>query len=270
MDDGEDFNTILSLTTSGTGASARLAVVDFVQCCVYVFSLEEMKCLWKVGCEGKGPGEFMRPRNAVFDGRGHLWVSDSDLKSIQRFDGEGNFVACIETTRVHAENVCIPVDMALSAQGDVLVCDRGNNCVAVFNPDGRFLRMVPAAHDQHSTKLNNPSRVLPAADGNIIIQHMGCMSLFSVDGLFVKEIKSPELCSDEHWSPYCICAGTRGELISIEEDECGELCMRDADYDLMWSVEDPEEKYDEIQMDYKGRLFCESSNDIQIFEVDFE
>jgi hypothetical protein len=270
MDYGEQFHSINSLTTCGTGANARLAVVDCGHCCVYVFSLEEMKCLWKVGREGTGPGEFMRPRDAVFDGRGHLWVSDLTLKTIQRFDGQGNFVACIEATLLNAGEFSSPCGMALSAQGDVVVCDKDNECVAVFDPDGKFLRVVPAAHDQHNTKLNAPFGILPAADGNIIVLDFDCVRLFSVDGLFVKEIKPPELGSDEHWSPYCMCSGTGGELISVEDDERGRLCMRDADYDLVWCVEDPEKKYWGIRMDYTGRLFCQSSNHIRIFEVEFE
>jgi hypothetical protein len=140
----------------------------------------------------------------------------------------------------------------------------------VFDPDGKFLRMVPAAHDQHNTKLNAPFGILPAADGNIIVLDFDRVRLFSVDGLFVKEIKPPELGSDESWAPNCICSGTRGELISVEDDKRGRLCMRDVDYDLVWCVEDPEEKYECIRMDYKGRLFCLSSGDIHIFEVDFE
>jgi hypothetical protein len=203
-DDGDMIETFSAYCLGGTGAHARLAVVDDKRCCVCVFSLEEVKCLWKVGRKGKGPGEFMQPWCCVFDGRGHLWVSDEELKTIQTFDGQGSFVGCLGEKGFNAGEFSMPCGLSLSALGDVLVCDTGHNYVLVFGQDGRYLHTLPAAHDQHNIMLEHPFRAIPLADGNILVADYNCVRLFSSEGQFLKEVKPPELGSDERWSPCCI------------------------------------------------------------------
>jgi hypothetical protein len=207
----------------------------------------------------------------MFDGRGHLWVSDDELNTIQRFDGQGNFVECLGEKGFNAGEFTVPDVIALSAQGDLLVCDMVHNRVAVFGLDGRFLHMVPAAHDQHNIKFDRLHSALPSADGNIIMEDLRCVRLFSSDGLFLKEVKPPELGSDEHWCPDCLCAGPQGEFVTIEDDESGKIfCMRDADCGLLWSAEVPELNALLIKMDHKGRLICLSyDEDVYIREVGF-
>jgi hypothetical protein len=273
LEDGDAFKHIIEYRTGGTGAHARLAVVDQEQkkCCVHVFSLEEVKFLWKVGRKSRGPGEFMDLAGAVFDGRGHLWVSDEELKTIQTFDGQGNMMGCFGEKGFSAGEFSTPCEMALSAQGDVVVLDRLQNCVAVFAPDGKFLCTVPAAHDKHNIELYHPYRALPSADGNILVADYNCVRLFSSEGLFLKEVKPPELGSDEGWSPFFICTGPQGELVAVEDDDDGTICMRDADCGLLWSVEEPELVRVAIERDHKGRLFCRKAggNDLQIWDVEF-
>jgi hypothetical protein len=272
-EDGDAFEHIWDYCVCGTGAHARLAVVDCGQCCVYVFSVEEMKFLWKVGREGRGPGEFIKPESAVFDGRGHLWVSDIVLKTIQVFDGQGSFVRCIGEGGFDAGEFSMPWKMSLSAQGDVVVCDLVNDCVAMFGQDGRFLRMLPAAHDQHDVEFHGITIPFTSADGNIIVQDCSCVRLFSSEGLFLKEVKPPELGSDEHWCPYPynLCTGPQGELISVDDyEDSWKVCVRDADCGLLWSAEDPQLGCSKIKMDYKGRLFCKPRNNkIEVWEVEF-
>jgi hypothetical protein len=74
----------------------------------------------------------------------------------------------------------VPCAMSLSAQGDVLVCDKEHNCVAVFGPDGKFLRTLPAAHDQQNIKLNKVYNALQSADGNILVADNDCVMIAAV------------------------------------------------------------------------------------------
>ncbi len=95
--------------------------------------------------------------------------------------------------------------------------------------------------------------------------------MFNNKGLFVKEIKQPEISSDGHWLTFSMCAGPRGELVSLEHDSNFEkwmVYMRDADCSLLWSVEKPELADDSILMDYQGRLFRVSDYDVQIWSVE--
>jgi hypothetical protein len=57
-DDAFEISGYCTGGTGGTGAHARLAVLDADQCCMYVYSLEDMKRVWNVGRKGEGPGEF--------------------------------------------------------------------------------------------------------------------------------------------------------------------------------------------------------------------
>ncbi len=63
---------------------------------------------------------------------------------------------------------------------------------------------------------------------------------------------------------------SQGELVEVEDDGAGTICMRDADCGLLWSVEVPELDGAVMETGYKGRLFCKTAvNDIQIWEVEF-
>ena len=131
--------------------------------------------------------------------------------------------------------------------------------------------MVPAAHDQHGIKFSSLLQAFPSADGNIIVEDLRCVRLFSSDGLFLKEVKPPELGSDQHWCPPYLCAGPQGEFVTIEDDESGKICMRDADCGLLWSVVEPQLSGSVIDMDHKGRFFVcpHGDEDVEIWEVEF-
>jgi hypothetical protein len=164
----EGFANITSVCAGGTGANARLAVVDQGQLCVCVFSLEEMECLLEVRQEDHLAGEFECPfygefecpYRAMFDSRGHLWVIDRALDTIQTFDCQGNFVRCIRRVSFGVGGFSAPRGLALSAQGDIVVMEKGYNCAVVLGSDGRFLHMVPAP-DVNNINNSSPNVVLP-------------------------------------------------------------------------------------------------------------
>jgi hypothetical protein len=269
--DGDMIETFSAYCLGGTGAHARLAVVDDKRCCVCVFSLEEVKCLWKVGRKGKGPGEFMFPTRAMFDGRGHLWVADSKLKTLQTFDCEGNFVGCIREEGSDAGDFFVPDCMELSAQGDILMYSYRSNRVVVCGLDGTLLCMVPAAHDQHGIEIDTPFQASPWPDGNIMVMDRDCMRLFSADGLFLKEIMPPEIDIDEPWPPYSMCTGSNGELVTVGSEETHRVYIRDVDCGLLCSMEEPFLQCKAIKMDHKGRLFCQAFlNNVEIWEFGFD
>jgi hypothetical protein len=93
LEDCMSFQSISDIVIGGRHPKQRVAVVDPVVCCVYVLSLEDMKLrLWVAGSKCKGPGQFMSPAGAAFDGRGHLFVADYGLGRVQEFDCEGKYV----------------------------------------------------------------------------------------------------------------------------------------------------------------------------------
>ncbi len=254
LEDDMSFESVSDIAVGGRGPKQRVAVVDESACCVYVFSLEDMKLLWVAGSKGEGPGQFMDPAGAAFDGRGHLFVSDHDLHTVQVFDCEGRFVRCFGEQGPGPGQLLRPLGISICAQGDILVCERGNNRVQVFDGDGRFVRVVPSPDDPQQVGLNEPMQSSTAADGSMVVACDDCVLLFSRDGLFVKEIKPPHV-QREHWNVNSMCTGPRGELVT---SEAGTQTLRvlDADGVLLWTAKLVD--WRPWAMDWKGQVLFAS------------
>jgi hypothetical protein len=252
---GVSFKGVRDITIDGWDAKQRVAVVDSEACCVYVITLEDMKLLWVAGSKGQGPGQFMQPFCAAFDGCGYLYVSDDKLCRVEVFDCEGKYVRCFGKRGSGPGELSDPYAMSLSGQGDILVCDWGNHRVQVFGRDGRHVRDVPSQDDPQQVRLKWPLHVSSTADCNMLVADEVCVRVFSRDGLFVKEIKPPHV-QGEHWNVKSMCSGPRGELVAFEEDT-GTVRVLDADGALLWTAElDDEWAPDRIAMDWRGQLLC--------------
>ncbi len=252
---GMCFERIYDVAIGGRHPKQRVAVVDQGACCVYLFSLEDMKLLWVAGSKGEGPGQFKEPACVALDGRGYLFVSDQGLHRVQILDCEGRFVRCFGRQGSGPGELLDPWTVCVSAQGDILVCERGNNRVQVFDADGRFVRVVPSPDDPQQVRLGQPSHASVAGDGNMIVGAEGRVRVFSRDGLFMKEIKPPHVQGEEeHWSVRNLCTGPRGELVAFEVGT-QTVQVLDADGALLWTA--THDEWDPpwaIAMDWKGQL----------------
>jgi hypothetical protein len=267
LEDGTSFKKICNIAIGGRDSKQRVAVVDDSSCCVYVFSLEDMKLLWVVGGQGQGPGQFIDPGRAAFDGRGHLYVSDWEFFRVQVFDCEGKYVRCLGQQDSGPGELSFPSSMSLSGQGDILVWYWGNQHVHVFDGDGRFVRVVPSRGDPEHLWLKWPRHVSSTADGNMIVADDDCVRVFSRDGLFVKEIKPPHV-QGENWTVDKICTGPRGELVAFER---GARTVRvlDTDGARLWTSDfDDGWRPDCMAMDWRGQLLCVSAemDDVYVFK----
>ena len=154
LDDGDSFKELLDCVVGGSGPNQRLAVVDKDGCRVYVFSLEDMKCLFVAGRKGEGPGEFQCPFGAAFDGQGNLYVSDEEMHRVQVFDLEGNFVRCFGKKGEGVGELLGPSSLAVSSQGDfwcaigaIIVCRCSGQTAHFF---GSFLRRMTPTRPSYS------------------------------------------------------------------------------------------------------------------------
>jgi len=145
-----------------------------------------------------GEKRFLEPHGLRVDRDDNVWVTDRGLQQIFKFSHDGKLLLTIGTERkagVDATHFDKPTDIAFAADGSVYISDGyGNNRVAKFAPDGKFLLdwghkgTGPGEFDlPHSVAVDAQGLVYVADRGNSRIQ------IFDANGKFLNQWKSPEL-----------------------------------------------------------------------------
>ena len=108
-------------------------VADWGNHRIAVFS-QEGERVRAFGSQGGGKGEFSHPRGvAVSPDDQHLYVSDTDNHRVQVFTLEGRYVREFGTDQLKHS-----FGLTATSDGSVLVAYRDNNCVAVFDKNGKL------------------------------------------------------------------------------------------------------------------------------------
>jgi DNA-binding beta-propeller fold protein YncE len=112
---------------------------------VFKFSAEGklLMTLGKAGVAGNGPDTFNRPSDVVIAPNGAIFVADGhggdSNARIVKLDKSGKFIkAWGRKGSAHGE-FDTPHALAIDSKGRLLVGDRGNSRVQIFDQDGRFL-----------------------------------------------------------------------------------------------------------------------------------
>ena len=117
--------------------------LDYVADCsnhrIAVFSQEgELVCTF--GSREGGMGEFKFPSSVALSPDGHhLYVSDKGNHQVQVFTLEGQYVREFGTGQLS-----YPRGLTVTSDGSVLVADKDNNHVAVFDKDGELVCSIAA------------------------------------------------------------------------------------------------------------------------------
>ena len=115
-------------------SSGLVYVADSSNHRIAVFS-QEGELVRTFGSQGGGKGEFRYPFGvAVSPDDHHLYVSDRDTDQVQVFTLEGRYVREFGTDQLK-----YPRGLTVTSDGSVLVADRGNNRVAVFDKKGNLV-----------------------------------------------------------------------------------------------------------------------------------
>ena len=96
------------------------------------------------------------------DRSGNIYIADSDLKQIFRFDESGSFQSSVGSFGVGPLQFRSPVDMAVDDEGRLFVLDNELDRVTVLNPDLTFA-------DIWSTQVTKPRRIRIDAEGNVLV-----------------------------------------------------------------------------------------------------
>ncbi|MCA9963880.1 MAG: CSLREA domain-containing protein [Anaerolineales bacterium] len=93
------------------------------------------------GSSGSGNGQFSTAAGLDVDTSGNIYVVDSSLNRVQKFDASGNYVTKWGTGGGSESQFNFPTYLAVSDAGLVYVSDTNNNRIQRFDSNGNFQRM---------------------------------------------------------------------------------------------------------------------------------
>ena len=108
-----------------------LIVSDFSEHCLKVYD-RNGNFQYMFGKEGRGDGEFNKPRCLSVNKSGHLMVCDSDNHRIQVFQLNGKFVGKFGTQGSKLGEFKYPYSVAFQSNGRIVVSDSSNHRIQIF------------------------------------------------------------------------------------------------------------------------------------------
>ena len=155
------------------------------------------------GASGKllsswGQNRFLEPHGLRVDRHDNVWVTDRALQQVFEFSHDGKLLLTIGTERtpgLDATHFNLPADIAFAADGSIYVADGyGNNRVAKFSPDGKFL-LDWGKKGSEPGEFNLPHSVAVDAEGLVYVadRSNSRIQVFDGNGKFLKVWKSEEL-----------------------------------------------------------------------------
>jgi DNA-binding beta-propeller fold protein YncE len=92
------------------------------------------------GGQGKGRGQFDKPRGVATDADGNIYVADSGNSRIQKFSPDGEFISVFGKTGTGEGELREPNGIAVDSEGSIYVADALNHRLLKFKPDGGFVK----------------------------------------------------------------------------------------------------------------------------------
>ena len=139
-------------------SSGLVYVADGKNHRIAVFSQEgELFCTF--GSRGRGKGEFEWPSSVAVSPDGHhLYVSDCGNHRVQVFTPEGQCAMDFGTGQLKR-----PRGLTVMSDGSVLVADRYNDCIAVFDIKGELVHLI-AVEDPTGLAIDSRGDLLVASE----------------------------------------------------------------------------------------------------------
>jgi tripartite motif-containing protein 71 len=141
------------------------------------------------GTEGTGVGEFASPIGVAVTPNGEVFIADSGINRIQRFDANGTFLQAWGTEGTSPGQFRSITGIAIAPNGAVYVADYHNDRVQWFTPDGVPLGQITDAAIPPTApglRLRGPSAVAVGPAGHVYVSSQGYLILrFGADGTFL-------------------------------------------------------------------------------------
>jgi sugar lactone lactonase YvrE len=183
------FKSITSIAVHGEREQRRIACVDDERCRVLVFDAWNGRCVASVGSD-----LFTRPSCVAFNRAGELYVSDSGKHTIFIFDTAGNYLHDFGQQGSEEGRFDEPEGLAFTPEGQLVVCDQGNNRVQVLQVvnDDDFIAIVTCMFGTRGDgegMFNHPTGVAVGADGSIAVgDGNGRVQVFDEEGTFLVSV----------------------------------------------------------------------------------
>ena len=130
-----DFYTPQCIAADGNGL---ILVADPSAGLVHVYNLatREVSYIFRVGDR-----RLLRPVGVALDGKGHMYITDSQLGAVFKLRMDGSFVAELDGK----SKLIAPAGIAVTSKGEKVVADLKANKVFIFGSDDTLLRELPGS-----------------------------------------------------------------------------------------------------------------------------
>jgi subtilisin family serine protease/sugar lactone lactonase YvrE len=94
------------------------------------------------GSQGAGDGQFTVPSDIAVNSEGSVWVVDSGLNRVQKFNSNGVYLTKFGSTGSGNGQFSQSGGIAIDSEDDVWIVDGGNCRVQEFDPEGGYLEQI--------------------------------------------------------------------------------------------------------------------------------
>ncbi|MFA5113556.1 MAG: hypothetical protein WC529_04590 [Candidatus Margulisiibacteriota bacterium] len=165
-------------TTTTPGSSTTTTTI--------VISKYTLVASW--GASGTGNGQFSTPKGIAIDAGGNIYVTDSGLNRVQKFDSSGNFLTKWGVSGTGESQFSAPAGIAFGLSGEVYIADDGNNRIQYFNTSGSYLGQWGRYGTQEGN-LWRPTGVAVSPSGEVFVADLNNkrVQVFSDSGSFSRK-----------------------------------------------------------------------------------
>jgi DNA-binding beta-propeller fold protein YncE len=139
-------------------------------------------------------GMFRQVTDMAWDKAGNTYISDGYINSrVAKVDGNGNWIKSWGEPGDQPGQFSTPHSIAVDAEDQIYVADRGNRRIQVFDTEGKFLRQItidvpfdpnarPAIGNKPILPITGPQTMAPGAPWTVCITPPPNQVLFASDG----------------------------------------------------------------------------------------
>jgi tripartite motif-containing protein 71 len=137
----------------------------------------------EIGGDGEGEGQFREPWGIALDQQGNFYVTDFNLRRVQKFDPTGKVLLTFGKPGKEEGEFDQPSGIYVDPSGNIYVCDTFNHRIQKFDPEGNVLKVW-----NHS--FFGPRSIVGNSQGRLYVSDTGNhkIKVFDSEGNFLSEI----------------------------------------------------------------------------------